>query len=158
MEFKTKKSKDFVDFKIITKVIYNGAHKKDEIKSLILKLSYTMNNYRFSTGSGAAEKLSNNELNKLLNATPTIEYLNDGRVRDIETKKIISQQISSVYEIVKPDGEVLILQTLSDAAVAIGVDSGTLSRHLDVEALEGRLVILKGNKVKRIAVYSPKVA
>jgi len=44
----------------------------------------------------------------------------------------------------------------SDAAAVVGVNSGTLSRHLVVEALEGHLVELKGNKVKRIPVYYPK--
>jgi LAGLIDADG endonuclease len=48
LEFRTKKSKDFIDFKIISEAIYNGAHKNNEIKYLILKLSYTMNNYRLS--------------------------------------------------------------------------------------------------------------
>jgi len=48
------------------------------------------------------------------------------------------------------------MQTLSDAAVTVGVNSGTLSRHLDVERLEGHQVILKGNKIKRIPVYTRK--
>ena len=86
-EFLTKKGKDFNDFKIICKAIYNGAHRKDEIKSLILKLSYTMNNYRLSTYSSGVVKLSENELNSLINAAPTIEHLSDGRQRDIMTKK-----------------------------------------------------------------------
>ena len=51
MRFLTKKYKDFLDFKLICKGIYKGAHKKSEIKSLILKLSLTMNNYRLSTNS-----------------------------------------------------------------------------------------------------------
>lgn len=51
MTFFTKKSKDFNDFKIISIAIYNGAYRNEEIKSLILKLSYTMNNYRLSRNS-----------------------------------------------------------------------------------------------------------
>ena len=39
-----KKSKDFYDFKIICNTIYNGLYRNEEIKSLILKLSYTMSN------------------------------------------------------------------------------------------------------------------
>ena len=39
-----KKSKDFYDFKIICNAIYNGLYRNEEIKSLILKLSYTMSN------------------------------------------------------------------------------------------------------------------
>lgn len=39
LEFITKKGKDFLDFKIICKAVYIGAHHRKEIKSLILKLS-----------------------------------------------------------------------------------------------------------------------
>jgi hypothetical protein len=53
LEFRTKKGKDFIDFKIICKAVYNGSHKIDEIKLLILKLSLTMNNFRLSTYSGS---------------------------------------------------------------------------------------------------------
>jgi hypothetical protein len=60
-EFITKKGKDFSDFKIICKAIYLGAHRREEIKSLILKLSYTMNNFRLSTHLGPVESLSKNE-------------------------------------------------------------------------------------------------
>jgi hypothetical protein len=60
-EFITKKGKDFFDFKIICKAIYIGAHRREEIKSLILKLSYTMNNFRLSTHPGPVESLSKNE-------------------------------------------------------------------------------------------------
>ena len=46
MIFLTKKGKDFQYFKTICRVVYNVAHRNDEIKKIILKLSYTMNNYR----------------------------------------------------------------------------------------------------------------
>ena len=49
MTFLTKKGKDFKDLKIICRAVYNGAYVKDDIKRIILKLSYTMNNYRLST-------------------------------------------------------------------------------------------------------------
>jgi hypothetical protein len=48
MEFITKKGKDFKDFQIICRAVYNGAHRREDIKSLIIKLSLTMNNYRLS--------------------------------------------------------------------------------------------------------------
>ena len=51
--FITKKGLDFSDFKIICNAIYIGAHRKEITKSLILKLSYTMNNFRLSTYSGS---------------------------------------------------------------------------------------------------------
>ena len=157
MTFLTKKGQDFQAFKTICRVVHNGAYKNDEIKRIMLKLSYTMNNYRLSSWPDQVNILSKNEYIKLINATPIFEYLNKGRVRDIETKKIINQQVSSVYEINKPIGEILVIQTLSEAAVAIGVDSGTLSRHLEVENLKGRPIELKGNKVIRLPIYKAKI-
>lgn len=47
--FITKKGKDFNDFKLICKAVYNGADRRPEIKTLILKLSLTMNYNRLST-------------------------------------------------------------------------------------------------------------
>jgi hypothetical protein len=46
-----------------------------------------MNNFRLSTYSGSVESLSKDERDLLINARPTIEHLNDGRQRDIVTKK-----------------------------------------------------------------------
>lgn len=43
------KGRDFMDFKIICRAIYNGCHRREEIKSLIFKLALTMNNFRLST-------------------------------------------------------------------------------------------------------------
>src|SRR6266446_4602115 len=48
LEFITKKYKDYQDFKVLVKVVYYGGNKDKEIKSIILKLSYNMNNYRLS--------------------------------------------------------------------------------------------------------------
>jgi hypothetical protein len=79
--------KDFHDFKIISKAVYEGAHRKEEIRSLILKLSNTMNNFRLSTYEGVVQYLNKEELNILTTVAPTIERLMDGRVRDNITKK-----------------------------------------------------------------------
>ncbi len=72
-EFMTKKAgcKDFLDFKVICKTIYNGAHRIEEIASLVLKLSYTMNNYRLSTFQGTVNYLSKDEMDRLINEKPT---------------------------------------------------------------------------------------
>jgi hypothetical protein len=133
MAFLTKKAKDFHDLKIICRVMHNGAYRNEEIKRIILKLSYTMNNYRLSTNTAPASSLSKDERDKLVSVAPTIDHLYDGRVRDINTGKTIHQQISCVYEIRKLDGEVLMANTLPEAASVIGVYSDTLSRHLDAK-------------------------
>lgn len=133
MTFLTKKGQDFQDFKTICRVVHNGAYRKEEIKKIILKLSYTMNNYRLSTNTTPSLSLSNEERDKLNFATPTVEYLYDGRVIDSSTGKLIHQQISCVYDIRKLNGEVLIENTLTKAASIVGVYPDTLSKYLDVK-------------------------
>jgi hypothetical protein len=133
MTFLTKKGKDFIDFKPICKVVHNGAYKKEEIRNIILKLSYTMNNYRLSTNTTPGLSLSKEERDKLIFATPTFKDLYDGRVIDFSTGKLIHQQISCVYDIRKLNGEVLIENTLSKAASIVGVYPDTLSKYLDVK-------------------------
>lgn len=49
VKFRTKKGLDFLDFTDICKAVYKGSHRSEEIRSLILKLSYNMNNFRLST-------------------------------------------------------------------------------------------------------------
>lgn len=74
---------------------------------------------------------------------PTIEYLNDGRQRYIETKKVMHNRSSScVYEIIKPTGEVLIKPNLAEAAKTLNVRFNTLKRRLDIEGqVDSRRVI-----------------
>jgi LAGLIDADG endonuclease len=156
-DFLSKKAQDFEDFKIICRAVYYGTHKKEPIKSLILKLSHSMNNFRLSNylGKIPAEVLTKDERNILVNAPPLIEHLWDGRLRDIESKRIIYQHESCVYKIVKPSGEVLTVQTLSESANTVGVNVKTLSKHLDVDSAVNSefTAMVKDHKIKRIRVY-----
>ena len=126
LNFITKKYKDYKDFKIICKAVYFAAHKISKIKSLVLKLSLTMNNYRLSTNTDPdKEFLDKLEMDTLVNISPTIEHLSDGRQRDITTlrRKIVHQHTSCVYEIINQSRGLKVLKlTLSDAAQVIGVD------------------------------------
>lgn len=154
VQFITKKGKDFKDFKLICKAVYIGAHKINEIKTLILKLSLTMNNYRLSTNPDTVELLSSLERDTLANASPCITHLSDGRQRDLVTGKIIHQHSSSIYEIIKPNKEVVLKQTLFEAAELANVNIKTLSKWLDMT--DGGLVEIKGSVIKRIAVFYKK--
>lgn len=157
IKFLTKKSKDFYDFKIICKAIYEGAYREEDIRSLILKLSNTMNNFRLSTYKAREESLSQDEISKLLNAESTIEHLLDGRVIDRYTKKVLPRLNCCVYEIWEEDGVFFLANSLSEAASIVGLYSETLSKYLDIEVLDsdGVFVELKKYKVRRVRVFSP---
>jgi hypothetical protein len=165
--FVTKKGKDFQDLKIICKAIYNGAYRNEEIKLLILKLSYTMNNYRLSSNcsSKEASSLSKEELDTLLNGKSTVIHLEDGRQIDNITRKEVNRRWTNcVYEIIKGSGEVILASTLNEAGEILNVDFRTVRRNLDSlsaasqeEGDNGKYFVdIKGNQVRRVAVFYPK--
>jgi hypothetical protein len=158
MEFLTKKGKDFNDFKIMSRAIYVGAHRKEGIRSLILKLSFRMNNYRLSTykGESAAPYLSQEELSQILSHPPTVEYLLDGRVVDSTSKKVLPKRTSCVYEICEQDGVVILAKSLTEAASIVGLYPDTLSKYLDIEVLKDVYIEVKEHKVRRVRVFAPK--
>lgn len=147
--FNSKKGLDFNDFKLICKTIYLGAHKNKMIEDLILKLSLTMNNYRLSTNLIDVINLSVEERKILNNVLPLIEHLEDGRKRDILTGKIIHQHTSSIYEIITPDKDIKLILTLTEAAKVVGVETITLSRHLDNIGVAK----IKGFSIRRVSIF-----
>lgn len=176
MEFLTKKAKDFNDFKIICKVIYEGGHRNEEVKALILKLSNTMNSFRLSTYNGEVKFLSTEEIEKLLYAAPTVSRLLDGRVIDINTKKILPKLICCVYEIRQEDGSIILANSLSEAAIIVGLYPDTLSKYLDIDGFNSNssyraplkdrvgdqqetwksgFVEIKKYYIKRVRVFAP---
>ena len=119
---------------------------------LIIKLSLTMNNYRLSTHPNKVELLSESERNALINAYPGIKHLNDGRQIDLASGKLIHQNTSSIYEVIKPNREVVLNKTLRETAGVVGVNIKTLSKYLD----ENSEAEINGYLVKRIAVFYNK--
>jgi hypothetical protein len=152
MSFISKKGLDFNDFKIMTSAIYKGSHKEEKIRSLILNLSNTMNNFRLSTYAGGSKVvLSNSDKNLILNAAATIEYLNDGRVRDLNIDLIVVSSIGCIYEIKTPKGEICLLDTLKEVLKSVGVSYRRLKKKLDTE--ECSSVEVNGYIIKRIAIF-----
>lgn len=156
-DFLSKKALDFKDFKVICWAIYNGMHREERIKLLILKLSRGMNNFRLSGYAGEipAEFLTQDERDILMNAPPLVEHLGDGRLRDCHSKKIIHSHESSVYKIINPSGEVLTVPTLSESAKIVGVNAKTLSKYLDVNSADNSkfTAMVKDHKITRIRVH-----
>lgn len=154
MKFFSKKELDFNDFKIICQTVYKGAHKNAVINELALKLSFSMNDFRLSSYKGkiAKQVITNEELDTLKFAQPLSERLADGRVRDITTGKIDYNNESSVYLIVKPNKEELIVKSLKEAGDVLGVHYSTLSRTLDVADVN-HVAEIRQHLVRRIRVF-----
>jgi hypothetical protein len=115
-----------------------------------------MNNYRLSTYLGTVEPISVSEINEIINAKATIEHLSDGRQVDIDTKKLIQKRSSSsIYEILKPSGEILLKPNLAESAKELGIGFNTLKRYFDKQLI-GHSVEYQGNKIKRIGVFQNK--
>jgi hypothetical protein len=117
-----------------------------------------MNNYRLSTFQGTVNYLSKDEMDRLMNAKPTIEHLKDGRQIDLITKKVVRSRSSScIYEIIKPSGEVLLMPNLAESALMLDTSFKTLKRHLDVlgNNSDYSKIVFKGYTVRRIPVFYP---
>lgn len=154
MKFNTKKGKDFIAWQLICRAVYKGSHKVSEIRSLILRLSYTMNSYRLtsSLNKGSVVPLTLEEINQISEALPTIEHLEDGRLLEISTGKIYTNRSQCLYEVITPNGEILMLDSFNDMLEILGVGYRTLKRHIDVEKL-GDTIEYKGYKLRRVPVF-----
>ena len=118
-----------------------------------------MNNFRLTNYSKKkpAEIISNDEKNFLFKTSPLVEYLWDGRLRNIETKKIVNQHESSIYIVLNPKGEEVKFLTLSKTAAYVGCNIKTISKYLDVEFAADKTsytAIVNCHKIKRVRVYS----
>ena len=151
MVFISKKGKDFLYFKIICNAVYKGSHKLEYIRSLIIKLSYTMNNFRLSTNTKPVELLSEQEKDNIILAEATFEYLNDGRILDKKTNKPLASFRSCIYEVTLPSGEIVLVDTLKEALGMVNVSFRTLKKLLD----EGQSVKLRSYEVKRVPIFLP---
>jgi hypothetical protein len=152
VRFNSKKGQDFLDWKLICKAVYNGSHKREEIRALILRLSYTMNSYRLSSNKGSLEPLTQEERKTIREALPTLEHLEDGRLREVNTGKVFINRSLCVYEVITPNGEVLILDSFSGVLKVLGVGFRTLKRHINDNTL-GNTNEYKGYKIKRVPVF-----
>lgn len=153
-KFFSKKYKDLKDFNIITTAIYRGTHLNKSLKSTILKLSYTMNNFRLS--SNEIGYISEAEKDFLINAKPSIEHLNDGRELNISSQKIIHRRSSScVYEVIDKSDKKSIKLNLQETAKSLDIGFNNLKRRLDNQQLDKLYILVKDKKVRRIRVFKP---
>ena len=84
----------------------------------------------------------------------------DGRQLDNITRKEVNRRWTScVYEIVQSSGVIILASTLKKAADILNVEFRTVRRHLDSlpeqHCLRTGCVEIKGNQVRRVAVFYP---
>ena len=111
-----------------------------------------MNNFRLSTCDRLTEALSVEERDRIANAVPLLEYLSDGRVRNLSDNSILTTTVSCVYELVSPEGEYIILDSLKDVLSEVGVGFRTLKKQLDLD----ERAEVKDYTIKRVSVFSKK--
>ena len=145
--FISKKGLDYQDFRLICQAVYKGVHTLDNIRRLILKLSYTMNNYRLSTREGEIDLLSDIERSLIANATPLREYLADGSVKDLVNNTITSNPNSCIYEVITPAKEVILIETLGKVTSEVNAKS-------DLKFSDGNKLEINGYVIKRQPVFS----
>ena len=177
LHFLTKKFKDFKDLILICYVIYHKLYRNIEIRDLILKLSYNMNNFRLSSNKknkfiitsapneikpSCCKQRRAKEVNILLIADPngSAIYLKDGRVLNLETNKFESGlKGGSVFEVVTDKGMIL-TNSLEKCATIVKLSrhvlssafSTTIYNHNNLTAIISEIII--GNyKIKRIGVF-----
>lgn len=154
LNFRSKKLKDFSDLKTICRIIYNGSHKDQKIKDLIIKLSFGMNDFRLSNYKGKTPKqiMSSEEINVINKALPLSEHLHDGRVRDTTTGNIDHNNESSIYIIINPNNGELLVKSLKEASSIVGVHYDTLSKKLNALP-SGSLAEINHHHIRRIGVF-----
>lgn len=115
-----------------------------------------MNSYRLTTNlnKGSINPLTQEERNIIREALPTLEHLKDGRLLEINTGKVFINRSLCVYEVITPNGEILILDSFSDILKILNVGFRTLKRHINDNILENTAQAeYKGYKIKRVPVF-----
>lgn len=132
----SKKSLDFADFKVLCQTIHKGGDKNSLIRELLIKLSLSMNDFRFSTfkGYSVSRGLTAEEYTKLLSAPIELPQAND-----------------VVYLILVENKEELIVKSLKEASEVVGVHYSTLSKL--IERTSSNKVVLNNYTIERIPVY-----
>lgn len=129
------KGLDFKDFIVISTAIYNGLHKINDLKDLIIKLSFTMNNNRLSTNTSLNTFLTNDELIKLINHKPVFIYLPDGRIHNTIDNKLYIYN-SCTYQIVFASNDIIYLSSIKEISSQTGISYKTLNKKLKDSEVE----------------------
>ena len=107
-------------------LIYQGKHLIKDVKSYIVQLSYSMNNYRLSTNTDVKKnfnktcttdkKLFYYIIEKFLSLPPLFILNDSGQIINSKTSDIVRDVF--VIELIKTDNTVEIYPTITDTAIS----------------------------------------
>jgi hypothetical protein len=151
LEFHTKKFKDYQDFKLLVKLIYQGKHLIPEGKKLIYSIANRMNNNRLTTNINSLNNfVDETHIKNIFNLKPLFEKDLEGRVINVLTNKYIR----SVYiiEVTLPNGETIKFHNATNLANFFNINDSLVSGRIK----DGKL--FKTNKglikIRRIPIFN----
>jgi hypothetical protein len=155
LQFRTKKYKDYIDFRTIAFLILEGKHLTEKGKQLIIKLGDTMNNNRLSSNSNilTLDMVTKSELNLLIKSKPLISIDSEGRAMIINEKKYIRS--TYIIKAVFLNESITYFTNGVSCAKSLHVSNGTILRRLnDGKPVKNKEGLIMVKTIKRIKVYS----
>ena len=155
LEFRTKKYKDFLDFKLLAILNLQGKHLTDNGKELMKKLSNTMNDNRLTTNSThkGLDNKTKFELDLLIKSDSLISVDSEGIAMIIsENKYIRSTYIIKVYFL---NGTVSYFTSGISCAKSLHVSNDTITKRLnDGKPVKNKEGLVVAQLLQRIKAYS----
>lgn len=161
IQFRTKKYKDYIDFRTLAFLALDGKYLTEKGKELMIKLGDTMNNNRLSTNSNplTIDMSTKSELDLLIKSKPLIEVDSEGRAMIIHSPGGEKKYIRSTY-IIKAiflNGSISYFTNGVSCAKALHVSNNTITQRLnDSKPIKNKEGLVSALTVKRIRAYSPK--
>nr|YP_010608743.1 hypothetical protein PNX16_mgp028 [Drechslerella dactyloides]WAN89823.1 hypothetical protein [Drechslerella dactyloides] len=155
LQFRTKKHMDYLDFKTIAFLIFQGKHLIENGKSLIIKLADSMNNSRLSTNSNSIvlDDVTKSELNVLIKSEPLITVDSEGRAMIISEKKYIRS--TYIIKATFLNGSISYFTNGVSCAKSLHVSNNTITQRLnDGKPVKNKDGLITAQNIKRIKAYS----
>lgn len=156
IQFRTKKSLDYVDFRTLAFLTLEGKYLTEKGKELMIKLADTMNNNRLSTNSKplSLDMATKSELDLLIKLKPLINIDSEGRAMIIHEKKYIRS--TYIIKAIFYNGSISYFTNGVSCAKALHVSNNTITQRLnDGKPIKNKEGLISALSVKRIKVYSP---
>lgn len=153
--FRTKKYKDYKDFRLIAFLILEGKHLTEKGKNIIKNLGDIMNNNRLSSNENPIilDENTKSELDLLIKSEPLINIDSEGRAMIIYNKKYIRS--TYIIKAIFFNGSVKYFVNGISCAKALNVSNNIISQRLnDGKPVKNKEGLQVAQIIKRIKVYN----